>query len=135
MSRAIFVCREVKKNMVNIKFSIGNRNECTAPQRLKPVYSHRFPARLKPCPPKFNSRIPGETFCFGEDFPRAKEEENYGRGSGGFLSEVSEAEGQTASRTRTPSFLMRSIKRRAHTNSAASIPKPRRITGIPGPGV
>src|SRR5439155_16904197 len=36
---------------------------------------------------------------------------------------------------RAVSRLMRSMMRRAHTNSAASRPRPIRITGVPGPGV
>src|SRR5882724_10405565 len=43
--------------------------------------------------------------------------------------------GHTASRTRSPWRFMRSIKRRAQINSAASRLKPRKITSHPGPGV
>src|SRR5205823_14386058 len=42
---------------------------------------------------------------------------------------------RNASFRRAVSRLMRSITRRAHTNSAASKPKPIKITGVPGPGV
>jgi hypothetical protein len=43
--------------------------------------------------------------------------------------------GHIASFTRPPSRLMRSIKRLAHTNSAANSPSPKKITSHPGPGV